>query len=247
MSGAQAEVTVAAELGMFLRPGRRGGAVPVALDGTSSLGHLVESLGVPLTEVGPLLVNGQPVPPRYRPRSADVVHVEAVRRPQSLPAARFVLDVHLGALARRLRLVGLDTAYRNHADDADLVEQANAEQRVLLTQDRGLLHRRALWLGAYVRGARPDDQLHDVLDRFAPRLAPWTRCPACNGPLAPAPKTAVDPVLQPGTRRSYQAFSRCTRCGQVYWRGAHSGRLEGIIAGASQTVNATSSPHWRSE
>jgi uncharacterized protein with PIN domain len=64
-----------------------------------------------------------------------------------------VLDVHLGTLARRLRLVGVDAAYVNDAGDDALVEQANAERRVLLTQDRGLLCRRKLWLGAYVRGA----------------------------------------------------------------------------------------------
>jgi uncharacterized protein with PIN domain len=146
--------------------------------------------------------------------------------------------VHLGALARRLRLVGLDTEYRNDADDPTLVGQANQARRVLLTQDRGLLHRRALWLGAYVRGARPDEQLHDVLDRFAPPLAPWTRCPACNGPLAPAAKSAVTPLLQPGTQRTYQAFSQCAGCGRVYWRGAHSRRLDGIIEAAAGTVRA---------
>lgn len=238
MDGALAEVTVAAGLGMFLRPSRRGGPVPVVLDGTSSLGHVVESLGVPLTEVGRLLVNGEPVPPGYRPRPADRIRVEAVRRPQPLAAARFLLDVHLGALARRLRLVGLDTEYRNDADDPTLVGQANQARRVLLTQDRGLLHRRALWLGAYVRGARPDEQLHDVLDRFAPPLAPWTRCPACNGPLAPAAKSALAPLLQPGTQRTYQAFSQCAGCGRVYWRGAHSQRLDGIIEAAAETVRA---------
>ena len=242
MSGAQAEVQVAAELDMFLRAGRRGRPVPVALDGTSSLGHVIESLGVPLTEAGRLLVNGQPVPAGYRPRPGDAVRVEAVRRPQRLAAARFVLDVHLGALARRLRLVGLDTQYANDAEDAALVGQANAGRRVLLTQDRGLLCRRALWLGAYVYGARPDDQLRDVLDRFAPPLAPWTRCPACNGRLAPVAKATVDPVLQPGTRRSYQAFARCADCGQVYWRGAHSRRLEGIIESAARAVGTSGAP-----
>ena len=110
MNQAQALVVVAAELGLFLRPGRRGGPVRVALDGTSSLGHLVESLGVPLTEVGRFLVNGEPALPGYRPGSGDAATVDPVRRPQHLEPARFVLHVHLGTLARRLRLVGVDTA-----------------------------------------------------------------------------------------------------------------------------------------
>ena len=232
MSQPRALVTVADELRLFLRPAHRSGPVPVALDGTSSLGHVVSSLGVPLTEVGPLLVNGEPAAAGYRPADGDVVTVTARPRPQPLPSARFVLDVHLGTLARRLRLVGVDAAYANDADDDALIEQANAGRRVLLTQDRGLLHRRRLWLGAYVRGARPDDQFRDVLERFAPPLAPRTRCPACNGPLSAVAKGDVDPLLRPGTRRSYQAFARCGRCGQVYWHGAHSRRLEAIIASA---------------
>ena len=230
---------VAAELRLFLRPGRRGGPVRVTVDGTSSLGHAVQSLGVPLTEVGRLLVNGEPAQPGRRPGGGDVVNVDPVRRPQQLMSACFVLDVHLGTVARRLRLVGVDTAYANDAGDDALIEQANASRRVLLTQDRGLLAAEAV-AGRLCPGAHPDDQLRDVLDRFEPPLAPWTRCPACNGHLSPAAKGSVDPLVRPGTRRTYQAFSRCQSCGQVYWRGAHSKRLEQIIDSAARAVsNAT--------
>jgi len=144
-------------------------------------------------------------------------------------------------VAAGLRLAGVDAAYANDAADDALNEQANTGRRVLLTQDRGLLRRRALWLGAYVRGARPDDQFRDVLDRFRPPLAPWTRCPACNGRLSPVAKAAVAPVLRPGTRRTYQTFSRCFSCGQVYWHGAHSKRLEQIIDSAVRAVSTGAS------
>lgn len=234
----QAELVVAPELAFFLRAGQRSGQVPVICDGVSSLGHVVESIGVPLTEVGSLEANGQLVAPSYRPGGGDVLEVRAIRRPQRLMSARFVLDVHLGTVARRLRLVGVDTAYANDADDDHLIQLANATQRVLLTQDRGLLCRRKLWLGGYVRGSRPEAQFADVLDRFAPRLAPWTRCTACNGLLSPARKADVEPVLRPGTRRTYQEFSRCQSCGRVYWRGAHAGHLEAIVDSARQTVRA---------
>ncbi|MCC5580859.1 hypothetical protein IMZ11_35120 [Microtetraspora sp. AC03309] len=210
--------------------------VRVPYDGTSSLGHVVESIGVPLTEVGSLAVNGRRVPTSYRPTPGETVRVRAVERPQPIPSPRFVLDVHLGTLARRLRVIGVDAAYRNDLDDDALIEQANAERRVLLTQDRGLLRRRALWLGGYVRGARPDEQLADVLDRFAPPLDPWTRCTACNGPLVPAGKAEVERMLPAGTRRSYETFARCRACQRVYWHGAHGGHLEEIIAMARQIV-----------
>jgi uncharacterized protein with PIN domain len=232
----EADVRIAGELLLFLAPGQRRGQVRVRCDGTSSLGHVVESLGVPLTEVGSLTVNGRPAAPGYRPGGGEVVDVAAVRRPQRIPSPRFVLDVHLGTVARRLRLAGVDAAYANDRDDDALIEQANAEQRVLLTQDRGLLRRRKLWLGGYVRGTRPDEQFRDVLDRFAPPLAPWTRCTACNGLLSPVRKADVEPLLRPGTRRTYQSFSRCPDCGRVYWRGAHSRRLDVIVASALRAV-----------
>jgi uncharacterized protein len=221
----------AAELRMFLAPRHREGAVWTAAVGTSTLGHVVESLGVPLTEVGGIIVNGRRVAPSHRPAGGDLVRVFAVRRPQQAPP-RFLLDVHLGTLARRLRLLGVDAAYRNDLGDDALIEQAERERRVLLTQDRGLLRRRKLWLGAYVRGARPDEQLWDTLDRFAPPLAPWTRCTACNGEISPVAKDAIAHLLPPGTRRTYEAFARCRDCGHLYWKGAHHRRLAAIVDAA---------------
>lgn len=209
------------------------GEALVPADGTSSLVHVIESMGIPRTEVGTLLVNGTGEPPTYLPLPGDVVEVRPTARPQSGAPSRYLLDVHLGALTRRMRLLGLDAAYRKDATDAELVDQAIAENRIVLTRDRGLLRRRALPAGALVRGDRPDDQLADVLDRFAPDLSPWSRCPACNGLLAPAPRETVADLLQPGTLRTYSRFSRCRDCGQPYWRGAHSARLEALVAAAS--------------
>jgi uncharacterized protein len=238
----EADIRVAPELALFLRPGRRAGlGGPVRCDGVSSLGHVVQSLGVPLTEVGALVVNGVPEQPRYRPRAGDVVQVLPVSRPQLVDRPRFLLDVHLGTLARRLRLVGVDAGYDRDADDDELIERANATGRVLLTQDRGLLQRRSLWRGAYVRGARPDEQFADVLGRFAPALAPWTRCTACNGTLAAAPKADVAELLKPGTRRTYESFARCPDCGRVYWRGAHGRRLQATVEAAIQIVDTARS------
>ncbi|MFB9625049.1 Mut7-C RNAse domain-containing protein [Nonomuraea helvata] len=224
---------IASELTMFLPVSRRQEWQQVTPDGTSTLGHHVESLGIPLTEVGPMVVDGRGVPPSYQLVPGDVVEVHPVPRPQPLPGEpRFLLDVHLGTLARRLRLLGIDAAYHNDMDDPALVVQANEERRVLLTQDRGLLRRRALWLGAYVRGSRPADQLRDLLERFTPPLRPWTRCTACNGELEPVAKHEVASLLEAGTERNYDLYGRCGECGQVYWRGAHSDHLEEIVRSA---------------
>src|SRR4051794_18372882 len=126
--------------------------VDVAADPTATLGHAVQSVGVPLTEVGLLRADGVRVEPHLAVAGLGEVDVLARQRPQPLDGPpRLLLDVHLGALARRLRLLGVDVAYSNEAADDELVAQAGAEDRLLLTQDRGLLMRRALRRAAYVR------------------------------------------------------------------------------------------------
>lgn len=232
MNTAEIRVEVAPELALFVPHARRTGAHPLAVDGVSTLGHVIESLGVPLTEVGALEVDGRPVPAAHIPAAGESVAVRAVRRPQEVPGAplRFLLDVHLGTLARRLRLLGVDAAYEStDIGDPALSARSAAEKRVLLSRDRGLLRRRELWAGAYVYSTSPDDQLHDVLDRFAPELRPWTRCTACNGLLRKATKEEVADQLKGGTQKSYDVFAQCARCGRAYWKGAHHQQLEAIV------------------
>ncbi|MEU5091222.1 Mut7-C RNAse domain-containing protein [Streptomyces sp. NPDC021356] len=232
MNGPEIHVEFAPGLQVFVPHTRRRGATAVVTDGVSSLGHVVESLGVPLTEVGTLVVDGREVPVSHVPRADETVQVRAVQRPQQVPGAplRFLLDVHLGTLARRLRLLGVDTAYEStDIGDPALAARSAAEKRVLLSRDRGLLRRRELWAGAFVYSTRPDDQLRDVLGRFHPELRPWTRCTACNGLLRQATKDEVADQLEHGTQRTYDVFARCRACGRAYWKGAHHDQLEAIV------------------
>ncbi|MFF3288392.1 Mut7-C RNAse domain-containing protein [Streptomyces sp. NPDC003023] len=241
MNGPEITIDVAPELRLFVPSDYRQGRRPLATDGSSTLGHVVESLGVPLTEAGTLLVDGSQVSVSHIPGDGEHVEVCGVDRPQRIPGAplRFLLDVHLGTLARRLRLLGVDAAYENEdIGDPALATYSARERRVLLSRDRGLLRRRELWAGAYIYSDRPDEQLRDVLERFAPALAPWTRCTACNGPLKEADKDSVQEQLQQGTQRTYDVFAQCTACGRVYWRGAHHSRLEAIVADALRSTGA---------
>ena len=230
-------------LRFLLLPRDRGeGRRPLGFDPDATVGHLVQAAGVPLTEVGRLRLDGDPVEGTARARPGSTIEVSEVARPQRAATGGFLLDVGLGALARRMRLLGLDTSWSNDADDTELVARAAAEERVLLTQDRRLLMRRALPAGALVRGSRPDDQLDDVLSRFAPPLAPLTRCTACGGVLAPVPMEDFADRLEPGTRRAYDDFARCDACGRVYWHGAHARRIDRLITtvvGGRATLSGT--------
>lgn len=222
---------VPAPLRLFLPAKRRGAEAHLPVDGTSTVGHLLAAAGIPKTEVAELLLDGRAVDHAYRPQTGDRIEVVEVRRPQPAPTdpPRFVLDVHLGTLARRMRLLGIDTAYSTQATDDELLATSLDELRVLLTRDRGLLHRRALRWGAYIYADDPDAQLRDLLDRFAPPVRPWTRCPACNGLLGDVLKSEIEDLLPAGTRRTYDTFQRCSACGKLYWHGAHGERLKDIV------------------
>ena len=212
------------------RRGRDSGELDLPHDPTATVGHLIQSAGIPLTEVGDLLVAGVSTFWGSRLQERDRLDVGVRTRPQPLQGpALFLLDVHLGALARRLRLLGVDTAYQKEAEDEQLVEQAGRQDRVLLSRDRGLLMRRAPRRAAFVRGHYPDDQLADVIERFRPPLKPWSLCLACGGTLMPVSKDAVAHRLEPGTLRTIQQFSQCRACGHVYWHGAHDAKLQQVV------------------
>jgi uncharacterized protein with PIN domain len=236
-------VTIEPRLHLFLASAHRTAGAPVWCDGASSLGHVIESLGVPLTEVGALRASGRLVAVGHVPRAGERIEVDAVRTPLLPPLRasapmRFLLDVHLGTLARRMRLLGLDTAYENpDVGDAALAARSAAEERIMLSRDRGLLRRRELFAGAFVYSHRPAQQLDEVLTRFAPPLVPWTRCSACNGALRQVSKEDVRGRLPSGTQRTYETFAECTLCGHAYWRGAHAGRLDVIVQDALQRMS----------
>jgi uncharacterized protein with PIN domain len=163
----------------------------------------------------------------------DIAGVTRVR-PRPLRVTRFVLDIHLGKLARLLRLLGFDARYTNDADDAALAAISRDEHRILLTRDRGLLKRRAVSHGYLVRSDNPRTQVREVVGRFhvAGQARPFTRCLRCNGLLEDVPRAAVLDQLEPLTRQHYDEFQRCRECGHVYWRGSHHARLERIAADA---------------
>lgn len=232
-----------AELNDFLTPTRSQVAFAYRFHGTPSVKDAIEALGVPHTEVDLILVNGQSVDFGYRLRPRDYVAVYPVfeslniaglthLRPRPLRDPRFICDVHLGKLARRLRLLGFDVSYSNSATDPEIVAAALAEHRIILTRDRGILKQRAVTHGYQVRSDRVTDQVTELLDRFDLRklVSPLTRCARYNGMVEAVAKDQVEADLPTGTRQHFQSFHKCRGCGSIYWRGAHAAALDAWIA-----------------
>ncbi len=228
----------------FLKPSLRQRTVAVPLRGRPSVKDLVEGLGPPHTEVAHILADGRPVgfAERVLPGMRITAYPAFLRldpagawgsvltEPAGRPC-RFSLDVHLGKLARSLRLLGFDVRYRRDWPDPDLVRTAVAEDRTVLTRDRNLLKRRSLTRGYWVRSQDPDTQVLEVMERFGlgGRAAPFTRCLACGGRLRRVEKRSVVGRLGPLTRRFCHTIFGCGGCGKLYWKGAHRRGLESRI------------------
>jgi uncharacterized protein with PIN domain len=194
----------------------------------------IETMGIPHTEVDVVLANGRSVDFRYQLQPLDTIDVYPVHC--AVPAetvlhlcvspvkpVTFVIDLHLGKLARRLRQLGFDCLYQNDFSDAEIMHLSFDQQRIILTRDRGILRHRQVVHGYLVRSDQVDKQLREVVGRYQlfDQIRAWRRCLACNGLLEIVEKAAILDRLQPLTRRYYHDFRRCRDCNRLYWQGSH--------------------------
>jgi uncharacterized protein len=138
----------------------------------------------------------------------------------------------LGRLARWLRVIGCDTAQLPlHAPDAEIVELARSEDRVLLTRDRHLLRELRPPRGFEVRSDEPLEQLRCVVEAFGITrpAAFFTRCLIDNTSLLEVPRADVADRIPPLARELPGPVFQCLTCGRVYWRGSHARRMERIL------------------
>src|SRR5512136_997661 len=79
---------------------------------------------------------------------------------------RFAADAMVGRLARYLRFLGYDTAYRPDVDDAELVRRAREETRIVLTRDRALVRERKASPALVLQSESALGQLREVVERW---------------------------------------------------------------------------------
>jgi hypothetical protein len=230
------------ELNDFLPPHRRKVRFPTTFGDSPSVKDIIESLGVPHTEIDVILVNGVSIDFSYRMHDKDDVVVYPVfesldvtnvtrLRPAPLRTVAFICDVHLGRLARALRVLGFNTLYRNDYTDHEIVAIASSDHRIVLTRDRGLLKHSAVTHGYCVRSTEWREQAHEIIERFDLQKVsvPFSRCALCNGIIARVEKNEIIDLLKGQTKKCYDIFSRCDSCGKIYWEGSHFAKLRELV------------------
>ena len=138
------------ELNDFLPAGQKKKDILYHFENSPSIKDPIESLGVPHPEVVLIIVNNESVGFDYRLQDNDRVAVYPVfegldispivkLRDKPLRNLIFILDVNLGKLTKKLRMLGFDCHYRNDFKDREIVQIAVDEKRIILTRDRRLL------------------------------------------------------------------------------------------------------------
>ena len=235
-----------AQLNDFLPAEHRGRQLS-QLVSRRSVKDAIEALGVPHTEIDLILVNGAAVEFGYRLRDGDRVSVYPPFRSLDLAGItrvgvdapdpiRFVIDRHLGKLATFLRLAGFDALMFD--EDGVSAQTAARQGRVALTRDLGLLKRKVIRHGYWVRHTDPEAQFAEVLGRFdlADRTTPFTRCLCCNEPVTSIAKDELSNRVPAQSRACFDEFHECRACGRVYWRGSHYAHLRLVLERATHRV-----------
>ena len=206
--------------------------------GKPSIKNTIQAIGVPHGEVDLILVDGEPVDFNYHMQGGEYISVYPVLesfdvsqishlRSEPLRKIRFVVDVNLGKLAQKLRLLGFDTYFRNDLDDDEIVKMAAEEKRIILTRDKGILKQNKVTHGYFLRNDDPGKQVTEVVERFQLQhlFRPFSRCSNCNGRLETAEKQSLKDKLKTDTFDYYDEFWKCNFCGQIYWKGSHFERI----------------------
>jgi len=143
---------------------------------------------------------------------------------------RFIADVHLGKLARLLRMLGFDVVYDNAFTNAELISIAIEQNRILLSRNEAFGKDNS-FQSFLIIDEEPDLQLTQVIKHFELKkdLAPFTRCIVCNGLLQSISKEEIKDKLLANAFQYFNEFCQCSNCGRIYWKGSHYERMKKLV------------------
>jgi uncharacterized protein with PIN domain len=210
----------------------------------TSVKDLIESLGIPHTEIDMILVNGKSVNFKYLINDGDDISIYPVfesfdisdvqhLRAKPLRKPKFVADVHLGRLTKYLRMMGLDVLYKNNFSDNEIVQLSLKERRAILTRDRGILKRNEVTHGYWIRSTKVEEQVKEVIKRFdlQKEIKEFSRCIECNDLLKLIKKELIINQLPRKVAQSQNEFYQCPSCKRNFWKGTHYQKMLTFIWG----------------
>lgn len=139
---------------------------------------------------------------------------------------RFIVDHNVAKLARWLRMMGYDTTIFDEPDDWQMIRNALAENRIIITKDTGVMKRRIITSGKlralHIKGDIPDKQIQQIIKTFQlDNKKSLSLCLECNTHLVDIDKDKIKDRVPPYVYRTKSQFVECPVCRRVYWQGTH--------------------------
>lgn len=194
----------------------------------------IQSMSIPPHEIDLILVNQQSGRFDYVLKADDRISVYPVfelfnlsgisqLREDPLRNPTFICDVHLGRLAKYLRMLGWDTLYSNRYTPEEIVKISTLERRIILSRSRKLTRQKEVTRSYWIRSSDPLEQVRDLILKLdlSAQAKPLTRCLNCNTKLVPVEKIEILYRLEARTAKYFEEFFICPACDQIYWKGSH--------------------------
>lgn len=220
--------------GFFLPKVTNKNDLKIKLNRRASVKDIIESIGIPHTEIGALYFDGNIIDFSFIPEKSGQIEIKPIPtpydvrkpcllRPDPFPDFKFIADVNVIRLGRLIILLGFDVTYDNTFTDSQIADLAEKEKRIVLTRDTRLLMRNQVIFGRRIQSDLPYDQLKEVISFFGLKFAHsfFSRCTTCNVKLIQVEKNKIIHELEPKTKKYFDIFYQCPNCEQIFWKGSH--------------------------
>lgn len=143
----------------------------------------------------------------------------------SSESPKFITDASLAALAKWLRILGYDTVVFPKEAGRQMLRQAFAEDRIVLTRRQDMTERQFSGVLFIITDMKTGGQLNAVLEKFSlkiDRQKMFGICLGCNQRLVPVRKEEVRDFVPFYVFENCDQYNRCSQCKKIYWMGTHT-------------------------
>ena len=145
---------------------------------------------------------------------------------------RFICDVMLGKLAKKLRMLGIDTSYHNNITEDYLIAAAIKENRIVLTRNTAFPFSNKAVPVLFILDNNSKNQLRQTVSHFKinkEMINPFSRCISCNKELSPLEKDLAEGKVADYVFKTTNSFTTCPACEKIYWAGTHLQNMKRLI------------------
>jgi len=135
----------------------------------------------------------------------------------------FVCDRMLGKLSKWLRMLGYDTIYIKELR-LDYIIKMIEDGKFFLTRDKKLQNIIKNKRLVFIESDYLYEQLNELIEKIDLKIEKsrfFTRCNICNEKIKIIPRSEVEGKVPDFIFHTHTNFSKCPKCGRIYWEGTH--------------------------